>query len=136
VITAVDSSVLIDILSGDPRFGPRSRAAFMDAHDRGGVIACDVVWAEVARSAPSPDDAVHVLDRMGVDFAASTRQAALIAGRSLAGYRRTGGSRGRILPDFLIGAHALLHADRLLTRDRGFYRRYFAELVVTDPSRY
>lgn len=135
MITAVDSSILIDILSGDRVFGPRSRAAVMDAHDRGGVVACEVVWAEVAGWAPSPDDVVHALDRMGIDFVPSSRQTVLVAGRSLAGYRRGGGKRERILPDFLIGAHAWLQADQLLTRDRGLSRRHFAELVVTDPSR-
>ncbi len=135
VITAVDSSVLIDILSGDRMHGPRSRAALMAAHGRGGVVACEVVWAEVAGWAPSPDDAIDALGQMGIDFVPSTREAALAAGRSMAGYRRGGGTRERILPDFLIGAHALLLADRLLTRDRGFYRRYFEDLVVADPSR-
>lgn len=134
MITAIDSSVLIDILSGDRVFGPRSRAAVMDANGRGGLVACDVVWAEVAGWAPSGDEAVHSLDRMGIQFAPSTRQTSLAAGRSLARYRRAGGTRERILPDFLIGAHAMLQADRLLTRDRGFYRRHFEDLLVIDPS--
>lgn len=135
MITALDSSVVIDILSGDRTFGPRSRAALTDARGRGGVVACEVVWAEIAGWASSPDEATDVMDRMGIGFGPSTREASLVAGRSLASYRRGGGTRERMLPDFLIGAHAMLHADRLLTRDRGFYRRYFAELVVTDPSR-
>ena len=98
------------------------------------MVACDVVWAEVAGWGRSPDDARADLDRMGIDFAAMTRQTALAAGASLMRYRRTGGSRERILPDFLVGAHALAQTDGLLTRDRGFYRRCFRDLVVIDPS--
>lgn len=49
-------------------------------------------------------------------------------------YRKSGGSRERVIADFMIGAHALANADRLLTRDRGFYRKYFKQLRVLDPS--
>lgn len=57
------------------------------------------------------------------------------AGRAWWAYRRRGGKRERVVADFLIGAHALARADRLLTRDRGFYRKDFAGLTVLDPSR-
>ena len=60
--------------------------------------------------------------------------AAFLAGHAHAGYRRAGGSREAVLPDFLIGAHAGYRADRLLTRDRGFYRSHFPGLEIIDPS--
>ncbi|MBN2124195.1 MAG: hypothetical protein JW821_07875 [Deltaproteobacteria bacterium] len=46
---------------------------------------------------------------------------------------KRGAKRDRIVADFLIGAHALLKADRLPTRDRGFYKDYFKNLVICDP---
>jgi predicted nucleic acid-binding protein len=45
-----------------------------------------------------------------------------------------GGSRTALVPDFLVAAHAAVRADRLLTRDRGFARRYFRRLRIVDPS--
>ncbi len=47
---------------------------------------------------------------------------------------RDGVVRERLLPDFLIGGHATAQADRLLTRDTAFYRRWFPELAVVDPA--
>ncbi len=49
------------------------------------------------------------------------------------GCGKSGGTRRRILPDFLIGAHAVARADRLLTRDRGFYRSHFTRLTILEP---
>jgi predicted nucleic acid-binding protein len=49
-------------------------------------------------------------------------------------YRRAGGSRERVVADFVVGAHARVRADQLLTRDRGFYRECFGDLRVIDPS--
>ncbi len=73
--------------------------------------------------------------RLGVELETIGIEAALAGGAAWRDYRRRGGRRQRVAADFLIGAHALRQADRLLTRDRGFYRRYFAGLKVLDPAR-
>ena len=65
---------------------------------------------------------------------AMTRSARQPLGKAWRHYRREGGSRTRLIPDFLVAAHASVRADRLLTRDRGFARRYFPRLVVIDPT--
>jgi len=133
VITAVDTSVLIDILEGDPEFGESSAASLAAAAGQGALVACDVVWAEVATAYAPDQDVADDLRMLGLRFEPMTEPAALRAAHTWAEYRRSGGTRRRIAADFLIGAHALLQADRLLTRDDGFHRGHFAGLVVLAP---
>jgi predicted nucleic acid-binding protein len=69
-----------------------------------------------------------------VDFELD-EQVWLEAGRRYARYakrrRRSGQEQPRrLLADFLIGAHALLTADRLITLDKGRYERDFPELKL------
>lgn len=134
MITAVDTSVLLDVFGADPTFGPTSRSALADCLATGAVVACEVVWAEVAGFFPSRHAAGEAMDTLGVGYRAMQRGAALAAAEAWRTYRQRGGSRQRMVADFLIGAHALSHTDQLLTRDRGFYRAYFSDLEVLEPS--
>jgi hypothetical protein len=134
VITAVDTNVLLDVFSADPTHGPASREALESGLERGTLVVSDVVWAETAAAFPARDAAEAALDTVGVEFAATGREAAGTAAQAWRVYRSAGGPRTRVVADFLIGAHAVVQADRLLTRDRGFYRRYFTGLEIVDPS--
>ena len=134
MITALDSSVLLDILGADPVHGARSQQALRSAIAQGRLVACEVVWADVAGFFASPADARAAMERLGVDFSATTLETALEASKVWKAYRQQGGKRDRAVTDFLIGAHALFQADRLLTRDRGFYRSYFKRLSILDPT--
>lgn len=135
MITAVDTSVLLDVFGGDPEFGARSADTLRESIAEGSVIACDIVWAETCASFAEPTEAEAALTRLRIDFSPLDSSASLACGQHWRAYRRTGGTRERVIADFLIGAHALANSDRLLTRDRGFYRRYFKQLLVLDPSR-
>jgi predicted nucleic acid-binding protein len=133
VITAVDTSVLLDVFGDDPEFGRRSATALRRCISEGGLVACDVVWAETGAWFPTTKAAENALARLRVDYSPLAADTALAAGRAWQSYRQAGGTRERVIADFLIGTHAATQADRLLTRDRGFYRSHFRRLRVVDP---
>jgi predicted nucleic acid-binding protein len=130
VITAIDSSILIDVLSNDARFGRSSLAAIRDAAAYGPLIVCPIVWAEVRAAFASPARMERAFLDAGIAFDPFDRDCADVAGAQWRDYRRSGGTRTRLIADFFIGAHAQVRGGRLLTRDRGFYRRYFTKLLV------
>lgn len=132
--TAVDSAVLIDVFQDEPRWAGRSADALDAASRAGRVTVCDVVWAEVAGRFASSAAAASAMAALGIEFDSLEEPAASDAGRLWRGFRDAGGGRrDRVVADFLVGAHALHQADTLLTRDRGFYRRYFKRLRVIEP---
>ena len=134
MITAVDTSVLIDVFGADPRFGQPSANKLRLCLNEGAVVACGVVWGETRAAFSSDEDFLRALHTLSVGFSEQTEQAAMQAGIAWKKYRAGGGKRDRVIADFMIGAHAASQCDRLLTRDRGYYKKYFAGLVVIDPS--
>jgi predicted nucleic acid-binding protein len=94
VITAVETNTLIDILEPDPVHGLRSEEAMKKCLREGAVVACDVVWAEVATAyGHNSDELVEALRVMRIGFSAMNMEAALEAARSWHNYRRRGGGR-------------------------------------------
>ena len=133
--TAVDSAVLIDVFQEEPGWAARSADALDAASRAGRLTVCDVVWAEVAGRFASPAAAAVALSTLGIEFDPMTAPAASEAGRLWRAFRDAGGGRrDRVVADFLVGAHAVHQAQALLTRDRGFYRRYFRRLRVIEPG--
>ncbi len=134
MITAVDSSVLIDLLTDPGKLAERATAALGQAAVEGSLVVCETVIAEISPALPH-GKVEAFLDACSVRFVPSSRDSALLAGETFKSYLKRGGKRGRVLADFIIAAHAFTHADRLLTRDRGYYRDYFRKLKVWEPDK-
>lgn len=106
--------------------------ALREATSPGGLVICECVVAEV-RPAFSEKAFLEFAADWNLVFLASTWESAVLAGGLLEAFLKRGGHGDTVLPDFLIGAHALLQADRLLARDRGYFRDYFKGLKVLSP---
>lgn len=127
-MTLVDTNVLLDVLLVGAEHGDESERRLASALRAGPVVVNDVIAAELA---PVFDTAAALWSALGdaeIELVPYPRQAVFVAGKAFRRYRRQGGRRNRILPDFMIGAHAVVSGARLLTRDGGFYRDSFPGL--------
>ena len=132
---AVDSSVLIDLFEElDPALTDAAIDTLREALRVGPVVVSDIALAEVCTALKSGSDVLADIEEVGISFLPTEARSALRAGEMQRRYRQRGGQRERTVPDFLIGAHALLQCQGLITRDAGFYRDYFKGLKVIVPK--
>jgi hypothetical protein len=132
-VIAVDSSVIVELLA-DALHADAAEAALRDALGRGPVVVCDVVVAEICSSLRDGDQAMQALEEMGISYSAVEQKSALRAGEMQRRYRSRGGGNSRSIQDFIVGAHALLQCNALITRDASFFRDYFKGLKVIVPT--
>ena len=136
---AVDTSVIVDLLGDDTR-AEAAESCLRDALSRGPVVTCDVVVSEVVAGIGRSSQLIDTLEEMGLGFSALELRAAARAGEMQRRYNERLKSAGRMpatprtVRDFLIGAHALLQCQGLITRDAGFFRDYFKGLKVIVPK--
>lgn len=130
----VDSNVLIDIINPIGRFSGWSRRALAEAAITGKVIINQIILAETASYFLTGHKLESAISHFALTRESIPWEAAHQAGIAHARYRQTGGSRERVLPDFLIGAHAAIMGYQLVSRDATRYRTYFPKLDIIAPD--
>lgn len=129
----VDTNVLVDVLQDDPQWADWSIGQ-LRAQARVHALAINpIVYAELSLSFSSVEALDSVVARMELTLHEVPRPALFLAGKAFAQYRRRGGAKAQVLPDFIIGAHAAVSGWSLLTRDATRYRSYFPALRVVAP---
>lgn len=133
-MTLVDSNVLFDLVTADPQWSAWSIAQLEAAALRGPLLINDVIYSELSVRYERLEALDEMVDRAGVVWIATPKQALFLAAKVFRRYRRAGGSRTGVLTDFSIGAHAAVADVDLLTRDPRRYRTYFPSLRLITPS--
>ena len=129
----VDSNVLLDYFTEDRDWRDWSASMLVDAAQNGQVAINPVIYAEVCVGFDTIEEVEDVLPREYFIRAPLPWEAAFLAAKAFERYRRRGGAKTTTLPDFLIGAHAMVAGMILLTRDPRRYRPYFPKLRLIAP---
>jgi hypothetical protein len=130
--TLVDSNVLLDLFTADPRWCDWSETQLADALDRAEILINPIIYAEISIGFERIEELERALpDELKRE--ALPWEAAFLAGKCFLEYRRRGGQKRSPLPDFYIGAHAAVTGRALLTRDPQRYRSLFPRLELIAP---
>lgn len=129
----VDSNVPLDVVTQDPVWSASSAAIMKSLARTDQLLINPIIYAELSITFSSIADLETNVRRMQLKMAEIPREAAFRAGKAFLQYRRLGGAKGNVLPDFFVGAHALTIGASLLTRDANRYRTYFPAVTLITP---
>jgi predicted nucleic acid-binding protein len=132
-VVLVDSNVLLDVFTEDPRWEEWSSDALARAAESNVLAINPIVYAEVSIHFSTIEDLDAALPERDFRRAPLPWEAGFLAGQCFLRYRRRGGPRRSPLPDFYIGAHAAVEGMSVLTRDPARYRTYFPGLRIIAP---
>ena len=130
--TAIDSSVLWCIQKQEPGH-ERWQQILENAASGGQLCICPITFSEISPGRSSAREVMDGLSLLAISYEEIEPEAAHLAGSIFLNYRRQGGPRTQMIPDFLIAAHAQVQCTHLATIDRGYLRRYFPKLKLLQP---
>lgn len=129
----VDTNILVDVLQDDPQWADWSIGQLRAQASVHQLVINPVIYAEMSLSFSTLEALDSVVKTLLLELREIPRPALFLAAKAYAQYRKRGGSRLSVLPDFFIGAHAAVEGWPLLTRDARRFRTYFPSLEVLAP---
>lgn len=129
----VDTNVLVDVLQNDPQWAEWSISQMRAQSSLHALVINPIIYAEMSLSFSTLEALDDVVVTLALELREIPRAALFLAAKAYAQYRRRGGKKLQVLPDFFIGAHAAVEGWPLLTRDASRFRTYFPTLDVLAP---
>jgi predicted nucleic acid-binding protein len=129
----VDTNVLVDVLQNDPEWADWSIAQMRSQARLHALVINPVIYVEMSLSFSTIEALDEVVRTLALELREIPRPALFLASKAFVQYRRRGGSKAQVLPDFFIGAHAAVERWPLLTRDASRFQTYFPTLNVLTP---
>jgi predicted nucleic acid-binding protein len=133
-VLLVDTNVLVDVLEDDPVWADWSVAQLRAQSRLHPLVINDIIYAELSLTFSTVEALDQVLADLQIGFDAMPKPALFLAGKAFVAYRRSGGTKHNVLPDFFIGAHAAVRHLPLLTRDVRRYRSYLPSVTLVSPE--
>jgi len=130
----IDSNVILDVATADPKWSRWAIEALESASDRSILVINPLIYAEVSAGFDSIEDVDAIVPTSMFRRDPLPYEAGFLAGNAFLTYRRRGGVRLTPLPDFYIGAHAAVAGFQLLTRDARRFRTYFPTVEIITPQ--
>ena len=129
----VDTNVLLDLLRDDQLWAGWSTQALDEAGGRDLLAINPIVYAELSSQFDRIEELDSAIRSLNLNLVEIPKAALFLAGHAFRRYRRAGGAKTNVLPDFFIGAHAAVARATLLTRDVKRVRPYFPTVTVIAP---
>jgi hypothetical protein len=130
----VDSCVLLDLFTDDPKWANWSESTLGKYSQRNTLFINSIVYTEISIGFNRIEEVENAIEQVGVKVLEIPREALFLAGKVFLDYRRNKGSKNSTLPDFFIGAHAAVSSFDLITRDAARYRTYFPRIKLICPN--
>lgn len=130
----VDTNVILDVVENDANWASWSQERLEAASLGYRLLINPVIYAELSIAYRRIEELEGMLKRGGFQVEPIPREALFLAGKAFMQYRKKGGTKTGVLPDFFIGAHAAVAGIPLLTRDKRRYRAYFPKLTLVSPD--
>ena len=130
----VDTNVVLDVVTNDPKWAAWSQSQLDAAALTQTVAINDVIYAELSLAFERIEELDAMISKAGLRHEPIPRESLFLAAKAFLIYRRKGGAKSGVLPDFFIGAHAAVLDVPLLTRDSIRYKTYFPNLKLIAPE--